>query len=643
MHDLGLETGSSVTLMLAVAATTILLTGAFYYRAFGMLKPGQWQLLLLLRVVAILIVVILLFRPVLSYEESRHEKPAIVFLVNASASMSISDDASGLPRYQLARTKVEQWWDKLKDDFRLKVMAFAERAVALERIGQLAGVAPDGKSTSLSNAMLSAAKAETGIRAIILLSDGIHNSAQSPLEATKKIGRITLHTVGVGASLRTNLAFRDVQVTGIDCPPTLMLNNKARIGGSINAIGLGGRVATVVLEEDGKQIQQAELTLDDIEGSQKVEFEFRPTVKGRHTYTVRVPPLAEEKIVENNQRAAVATVTEPGIRVLYIEGTTRREYGALSSWFLAKDPDLEFCSMYQTRQNTFISRSNIRDMDLKGIPSDEATLNKFDVFILGDLDSSFIRTPQQQWIVQRVKSGAGLVMIGGKYSLGPGGYAGTPLGEILPMQLGGKDIGQINDPFLPQLTPEGAGHPIFANIAEYFPRKNLPARESGLPDLDGCTKVAGPKPGASVLAVNPAAGDMPVLAVQPVEKGRTAVFCGDTTWKWQQGPRASTGTRPSCGSGGRWFGSSPGGPVRWRRRPASPPLPTKAATSPTSRSASRPLSVTRGARGAIRPRWWPRSRTPTTISTTCRWPSPPVPAGTTAAATRREWPASSRS
>ena len=85
-----------------------------------------------------------------------------------------------------------------------------------------------------------------------------------------------VHTVGVGASLRTNLAFRDVQVTGIDCPPTLMLNNKARIGGSIDAIGLGGRVATVVLEEDGKQIKQAELTLDDIEGSQKVEFSSVP-------------------------------------------------------------------------------------------------------------------------------------------------------------------------------------------------------------------------------------------------------------------------------------------------------------------------------------------------------------------------------
>ena len=31
---------------------------------------------------------------------------------------------------------------------------------------------------------------------------------------------------------------------------------------------------------------------------------------------------------------------------------------------------------------------------------------------------------------------------------------------------------------------------------------------------------------------------MPVLAVQPVGEGRTAVFCGDTTWKWQQSLRA---------------------------------------------------------------------------------------------------------
>ena len=31
---------------------------------------------------------------------------------------------------------------------------------------------------------------------------------------------------------------------------------------------------------------------------------------------------------------------------------------------------------------------------------------------------------------------------------------------------------------------------------------------------------------------------MPVLAVQPLDRGRAAVFAADTTRKWQQGPRA---------------------------------------------------------------------------------------------------------
>jgi uncharacterized membrane protein len=248
-------------------------------------------------------------------------------------------------------------------------------------------------------------------------------------------------------------------------------------------------------------------------------------------------------------------VIEPGIRVLYIEGTTRREYAAISSWFLPKDPDLEFCSMYQTRQNTFVSRGNIPDLNLKSIPADAETIGKFDVFILGDLDSSYLRPEQQQLLLRRVREGAGLLMIGGYHTLGPGGYGAAPLGEALPLNLGGREIGQITDPFLPQLTPEGVRHPIFANVAGFFPTKASPPKEAGLPELDGCTRVESPKPGASVLAVNPLAAEMPVLAVQPLDKGRVAVFCGDTTWKWQQGPRAMDQESPFL----RFWGQM----VRW--------------------------------------------------------------------------------
>ena len=93
--------------------------------------------------------------------------------------------------------------------------------------------------------------------------------------------------------------------------------------------------------------------------------------------------------------------------------------------------------------------------------------------------------------------------------------------------------------FLPVLMPDGVIHPIFANVVQFFPTKQQPEpRQAGLPLLDGCTRIAGAKPGATVLAVHPGEGNMPVLATQPVGKGRSAVFIGDTTRKWQQGPRA---------------------------------------------------------------------------------------------------------
>jgi uncharacterized membrane protein len=525
-----------------VTAVAILLVGLFYRRAFGSLRRRQWLTLLALRVAAILIIVLMLFRPVFSYVKDLDERRSVIFLVDSSASMSISDDASGRSRYEQARRQVEKWWDRLSGSFDLHLIEFSERARALDDVKQLATLVPDGKATSLSRALVAAAKKvpRRDIEAIFLISDGVHNSARRPEEVAGKMG-VTVHAVGVGASLRSDASYRDVQVTGLNCAETLMLNNKAQITASIEGIGLAGRVIRVVLEDDDQPVEEAELTLDEIEGMQEVRFELRPRTEGRHRYTVRAVPLAEEKIEENNQRSSVALVVEPGIRVLYVEGALRAEYGAMVERFLSKDPDLEFCSLVRIRANEFLKRSNIEGLDLKVIPEDQESVDKFDVLIIGDLDSSYIKPAQQEMFVRRVREGAGLLMLGGYHGLGPGGYAGTPIGEILPLRLGSREVGQVTAPFLPQLTPEGTRHPIFANIATFFP-PNVNTEQTSLPPLDGCTRVEGRQPGATVLATCPletsAEGEMPVLAVQPVGEGRTAVFCGDTTRKWQQTLRA---------------------------------------------------------------------------------------------------------
>lgn len=297
MFKITLAQGYNITTMLVVAALAIMLACIFYWRAFRGLRPLQWQALLALRIVAIVLIVLLLFRPVLSLSKDIRQRPSLVFLLDRSASMSIADGATGVSRFDQARGQIQKWWDKLDRDFDLHLVEFAEQARPLEGPGELPALKPNGKATSLSQAMATAAKQfpRRSVEAIVLLSDGIHNAAGDPLDAAAKLGLVT-HTVGVGTSLRDDISCRDVQVTAIECSDHMLLNNIARITGSIQGIGLAGRVIQVVLEEDGRQIAQSDLTLESREGPQQVTFEFRPAVKGQHIYAVRAVPVTEEKI-----------------------------------------------------------------------------------------------------------------------------------------------------------------------------------------------------------------------------------------------------------------------------------------------------------------------------------------------------------
>ena len=178
------------------------------------------------------------------------------------------------------------------------------------------------------------------------------------------------------------------------------------------------------------------------------------------------------------------------------------------------------------------------------------------MILLGDLDSSYWKPQTMALLVQRVREGAGLLAFGGYHSLGPGGYGATPIEAILPVLTGDRNIGQITDPFLPILTPAGRDHPIFANIGKFFPTVDLAASSRRAATAGRLRTGQGARPGALVLATHPGQDDkLPVLAVQPVGKGRSAVFTSDTTRNWQQVPRAMDQESPFA----RFWGQM----IRW--------------------------------------------------------------------------------
>ncbi len=419
----------------------------------------------------------------------------------------------------------------------------------------------DGESTSLSRALLTPAriKGARELEAIILLSDGIHNSAGNPVTTAAGAG-VPVLAIGLGSALQDSNSARDVRIVDLNVPEQMPVENLARVKAYIDADGYPGQVTSALLEEDGIQVAEQELVLDGVEGTQEIMFEFMPKQKGLHRYTVRTPKLSGEKIPENNVRSSSSLVIEARIRVLYVEGTLRAEYGAMVGQFLSKDPNIEFCALVQTRPNVFMQRSNIDGLQLKSIPDDQETLDTFDVFIIGDLDSSYLRSDQMERIRSRVLDGAGFLMTGGYHSLGPGGYEGTEIEKILPVFVGDREVGQIDDPFYLRLTRDGAQHPIFANISQFFPIADAAAEVEGLPQLQGSVRVAGVKPAATVLAIHPrekTSGEspMPLFAVQPIGGGRSAVFTGDTTRNWQQSMRTLDRDTPFL----RFWGQT----VRW--------------------------------------------------------------------------------
>ncbi|MDO4559053.1 MAG: hypothetical protein Q4C47_08815, partial [Planctomycetia bacterium] len=504
--------------------------------------------------------------------------------------MSVDDDQSGESRFDRAIRAVDERRSSLEKDFRIENFVFAERIDPVTS-GTLKGIQPTGKMTLIPKAVREAVGrfSRESTPLVFLFSDGIENggggegSEPSSLRTSGgrggREGHYTLHTIGVGSNLRDNPEFRDIQIIGMEAPAQVSVRNRMTINATIRAIGLDGRVVKAQLFDGQTPLGEQELTLTSTQTGESLSFEHVPTTPGRHTYTIQVEPVAGEALTLNNVRSVTAVVLSKKIRVLYVEGSMRPEYGGITDRFLAKDPDLEFCTLLRTKAGAFTRRSNVDSHET--LPESAEDFAKSDVFILGDFDASYWKEGALDHLVERLREGAGLIMIGGSHTLGGGGYAESALAPVAPVDFGPRSIGDVKIPFLPQLTPEGRVHPIFANIVGFFPTQTSSPTIPGLPELNGCSRIVAARPGATVLATLPlqfpggdheieenekeggseaddesgdgdrivgsvrgesvemeggSEGAMPVLAVQPVGEGRFAVFCGDTTRNWQQAP-----------------------------------------------------------------------------------------------------------
>lgn len=534
--------GGDSYLLVAVAAV-VLLALLLVGPARGRTSRQRRLTLAGIRLGVILLVLLALLRPTLVYTRTTKQSATLVILADQSRSMSVPDEVNGRTRWETVRRTLADAQDGLRTlakDFEIKAYTFDAETHPVEVADgepQL-GDKPDGQQTAIGGALEDVLRQEAGKRlmGVLLLSDGAQRARpprdmlpQTAASQMKNIG--PLYTFRYGRSRGLGQA-QDIAVKDLVSDQRVFVKNQLTVSGQIRVDGYVNREIPVRLlfeSAPGKMEPVAEQRVKATSDGQQipVEFTYIPQVAGEFKLSVEVVPQAGELVTTNNQLSTFVNVLEGGLNVLYLEGALRVEERFLRR-SLDASPDIH---VDYVRIDPRRPTSRPADLASRFQPG------KYAVYILGDLDSSVFQGKELADLAKVVSAGSGLIMLGGFQSFGPGGYAETPLADVLPVVMDRFERQKPDEPIREKLhwpgplkmqpTPIGLSH--FSLLLAPTPKDNR-AIWAELPPLDGANRFAETKPGAIVLA--DAGRDKPLLVVQPFGTGRVMAFAGDSTWRW---------------------------------------------------------------------------------------------------------------
>lgn len=513
-----------------------------------------------LRAGAILLLLVAMLRPTVVYTSVKQQSATLVLLMDRSRSMQVTDGLGGRSRWDSLRAAVTEAlpaFDDLSDDLELHAYAIDAEArevpwdelttqfTALEAGESPAAAspdswaAPDGNETALGYVLEEVMRREAGKRlaGVILMSDGAQR-AYAPRDVPPQIAARRLADLGyplyafalgtTGSSGdRRDVALRDLVAT-----QPVFVKNRLTATATARVEGLANRDVPVELlfeTAPGKMTVVATKSIRAVEDGQQiqVELDYVPTLPGEYKLALRAAPQQGESLTTNNELATFVNVLKGGVNVLYIEGAIRPEMPYLIR-ALAGSPNIRVDALRIDAR-----RRETRPADF----AERFAPGKYDVYILGDLDSSAFDKAELESLAEAVRRGAGLIMLGGVQSFGPGGYQNTPLADVLPIVMGDLERQGFDEPLSPDMhlptppkvrpTKISEGHFIL-RIGE---GANAATIWDELPPLPGgANRFRGLKPGANVLAESEQ-GD-PLLVAQGLDRGRVLCFAGDSTWRW---------------------------------------------------------------------------------------------------------------
>ena len=534
--DPGLPSGPILVLTVCAALWCV----RSYRRTTSPLRPMWKGLLLALRLAVVVLLSVCAARPMLAYRHEEEIRGVVLLGIDASTSMQRQDmprdypdtwaepEGDGISRIlaverELKRSRREL--DDLTEQADVAVFTFSGTYQPLadlppEDPAEMAIGTPVGRTTAIGDAAQdsfdSCVRDGRDVAAILLISDGCNNTAEriAPESFAALVGArgLPIHTIGVGSDTVTASA-RSLSVRDLVSQDEIDAFRRLPISATIEVLGLANREVRLICRFGGEEVGTQTLAIADNQVRQAVQWEHVPLRTGFHRLTVTAQCAGKQPEGLSGQRVAsqLVHVVDRDLRVLYIEGKVRFELKFITQALAAGE----------------------RIHVVRTAPQSEEMEDwlAFHAILFGDVDSSRFTGRQLEIVRDLVgKYGKGFCMIGGTRSFGAGGWADTPIADVLPVDLQ-TSVGQIDRLLKVVPTREGAQ----SDLMRIGDDRDVVAAWARLDPLPGANRLAGLKPAATVLAAAP--DGAPLIVSQPYGKGRSMAIAFDTTYKWVLTPK----------------------------------------------------------------------------------------------------------
>jgi uncharacterized membrane protein len=515
-----------------LAAAGLLLT----YRGIGHLGSRLDRAILVgLRLALVAVLLLCLFRPTLVLRAAVPQQNFLGVLIDDSRSMTIADGASA-PRSAFVESQLSDDGPLLKalsDKFVLRFFRFSSSADRLAAgVGDLAY---EGTSTRLGPALERARDELAGLplAGLVMITDGGDTSdvvLDEPL-ATLRARSIPVFTVGVGDEHFD----RDIQISRVETPRTILKGSSVSVDVAVSHTGYAGARVTLQVEDEGRIVSAQDVTLPRDGEAATVRVTFTGSDAGPRLFRFTVPPQADEQVTENNARTSLIFVSDGPERVLYMEGEPRFETKFIRR-AVEDDENVKVVILQRTAEDKYL-RLDVDSPDelASGFPRTREELFAYRAIILGSVEAAAFSPDQIRMLADFVSvRGGGLMMLGGRRSFAEGGWAGTPVAEVLPVdldaQVGGGD--QFFTELAVRATRAGATSPV-VQLADS--EQASAAKWNDLPNLSAVNVVRRVKPGATVLltGADEEGDEQIVLAYQRYGRGKAIALPVQDSWIWK--------------------------------------------------------------------------------------------------------------